>query len=55
MSFKKALLFAVGGVFVVAGVTLTLKDWVYIQLVFRGVIGPLLAVIGMVVLVMGRD
>jgi len=55
MPIKKIILFAIGGVLVIGGITLTLKDWVYIQMVFRGVIGPLLAVIGMVVLVVARD
>jgi intracellular septation protein A len=55
MPVKKILLFAVGAALVVGGITLTLKDWSYIQMVFRGVIGPLLAVIGMVVLVVAKD
>jgi hypothetical protein len=47
---KKVLFFVGGFVLVIAGVALTLRDWLFVQLVFRGVIGPVLAVAGMVVL-----
>ncbi len=55
MPVKKLILFAIGAGLVIGGISLTFKDWAYIQMVFRGVIGPLLAVIGMVVLVIARD
>lgn len=55
MSKKTIALFMVGFVLVIAGITLTIKDWVYIQIVFRGMIGPLLAVGGLVVLAIARD
>lgn len=55
MSIKKILLLAIGAVLVVGGITLVLRDWVYIKMVFRGVIGPLLAVVGMVVLTAARE
>ncbi len=47
---KKLVLIGLGLLLVIGGVTLTFRDWVFIQMVFRGVIGPLLAVIGLVVL-----
>ena len=49
---KKFLFIGIGLVLVIGGITLTFRDWVFIQMVFRGVIGPLLAVIGLVVLTM---
>lgn len=52
---KKTAFYIFGALLVIVGITLTLRDWAYIQMVFRGVIGPLLAVIGMVLLVLGRD
>jgi len=55
MPIKKVLLFAIGFVLVIGGVTLTIKDWPYLRMVFQGVIGPLLAVIGLVVLTMTRE
>jgi len=47
---KKIVLLGAGLALLIGGVTLTFKDWIFIQMVFRGVIGPLLAVAGMVVL-----
>jgi hypothetical protein len=55
MPTKKILLFAIGAVLVIGGITLTIKDWLFIKLLFRGVIGPLLAVVGMVVLTAARE
>ncbi len=55
MPVKKIMLFVVGALLVIGGITLTLKDWTYIRIVFSGVIGPLLAVIGLVVLTIARD
>jgi intracellular septation protein A len=55
MPIKKILLFAIGAVLVIGGITLTIKDWIFIKVVFRGVIGPLLAVIGLVVLTLTRE
>lgn len=47
---KKIILIGLGLLLVTGGVTLTFRDWVFIQMVFRGLIGPLLAVVGMVFL-----
>ncbi|MEI6438516.1 MAG: hypothetical protein WCO69_07195 [Candidatus Omnitrophota bacterium] len=47
---KKVVFILIGLILVIGGITLTFRDWVFIQMVFRGVIGPLLAVIGLVVL-----
>ena len=47
---KKIIFIALGLLLVIGGITLTFRDWVFIQMVFRGFIGPLLAVIGLVVL-----
>ena len=47
---KKTIFISLGLLLVIGGITLTFRDWVFIQMVFRGVIGPLLAVIGLVVL-----
>lgn len=49
---KKCVFIGLGLLLVIGGITLTFRDWMFIQMVFRGVIGPLLAVTGMVVLTM---
>ena len=49
---KRIIFITLGLTLLIGGMTLTFKDWVYIQILFRGFIGPLLAVIGMVVLTM---
>jgi hypothetical protein len=52
---KKTVLFAVGFSVVIVGITLTIRDWTLLEMVFRGVIGPLLAVLGLVILTVARD
>ena len=52
---KKIVFIVFGLALLIGGMTLTFKDWVFIQMVFRGVIGPSLAVIGMVVLTMANS
>ncbi len=52
---KKTLFFIIGFALVIAGITLTLRDWFFLVMVFRGVIGPLMAVIGLVVLTLIKD
>lgn len=47
---NKILLGVIGFVLVILGVALSLHDWAFIITVFRGVIGPLLAVVGLVLL-----
>lgn len=55
MVLKKVLLLGAGLVLVIGGMTLVIKDWFFIEMVFRGIIGPLLAVLGLVILVIARD
>jgi intracellular septation protein A len=55
MPIKKIILFAIGAVLTIGGVTLIFQDWSYITMVFRGVIGPLLAVVGLLVLTIARE
>ncbi|MBF0123235.1 MAG: hypothetical protein HQL21_07530 [Candidatus Omnitrophica bacterium] len=55
MSVKKIILYLVGFVLVIVGIAFAIKDWFFIEMVFRGIIGPLLAVIGLVVLTVARD
>ncbi len=52
---KRIILGVVGVVLLIGGITLTFKDWIFIQMLFRGVIGPLLAVAGMVCLTMLKE
>lgn len=47
---KKAALIIIGLVMVVGGIALTFSEWTSVQILFRGVSGPLLAVIGLVAL-----
>ena len=52
---KKVLLFTLGFALVVIGITLTLRDWLFLVMIFRGVIGPVLAIAGLVVLTLCKD
>ncbi|MBF0387528.1 MAG: hypothetical protein HQL20_06695 [Candidatus Omnitrophica bacterium] len=52
---KKLVFIFLGFLLVIGGITLTFRDWVFIHMVFRGCIGPLLAVIGMVLLTMASS
>ena len=52
---KKVLLFTLGFALVIIGITLTLRDWLFLVMLFRGVIGPLLAIAGLVVLTFCKD
>lgn len=52
---KKIVLGSIGVVLVLAGVTLIFKNWVFIQMIYRGCVGPVLAVIGLVCLTMIKD
>ncbi|MDE1921112.1 MAG: hypothetical protein KGJ09_07665 [Candidatus Omnitrophica bacterium] len=47
---RKVILFIIGFVLTVFGITLTLQQWDAIVLVFKAVIGPLTAVAGLVIL-----
>ena len=52
---KKIVMAGVGIGVLLAGVTLTFKYWLYVQMVFFGVVGPALAVAGLVCLTMLKD
>ncbi|MEI8011441.1 MAG: hypothetical protein WCI27_03015 [Candidatus Omnitrophota bacterium] len=51
---KKVLLFTLGFGLIIAGITLTLRDWLFLVMMFRGVSGPVLAVGGFMVLALLR-
>ncbi len=53
--FKKALFFSLGFGLLTAGIIFTLRDWLFLVMVFRGVIGPVLAVGGLIVLTLCKD
>lgn len=55
MSAPKIILFVLGFSLVIGGIALSIRDWFFIQIVFRAVIGPLLAVAGLVMLAISRD
>lgn len=55
MPMKKMILFVVGAALIVAGVAWTLKEWIFLKMVFSAVIGPLMAVIGFVIITMARE
>ena len=54
-SLKKFLLLALGGVVLVFGITLILKEWDQVVVVFRGVIGMALALAGLLILMLVKD
>jgi hypothetical protein len=55
MSIKKIAFYLVGFLLVIVGISLALKNWFFIEILFRGIIGPLLAVAGLVILTIARD
>ena len=52
---KKIIIGGVGVGLVMLGIVLTFKYWIFLQMVFSGVIGPALAVAGMVLLTLIRE
>ncbi|MDE2028548.1 MAG: hypothetical protein KGK03_10535 [Candidatus Omnitrophica bacterium] len=50
MSRPKAVVFIIGFFLTALGLTVTLQQWDAIVLVFKAVIGPLMAVAGLVIL-----
>jgi hypothetical protein len=52
---KKILFFTLGFALVIIGITLTLRDWLFLVMLFRGVCGPILAIGGLVVLTLCKD
>jgi len=51
---KKVLLFVLGAVTMLAGVTLILKWWAYVGVLFKGAIGIGLALAGLVMLFLAK-
>ena len=47
---KKSLFLILGLGLVIIGITLILRDWLFLVMLFRGVIGPVLAIGGLVVM-----
>ena len=50
--FKNILLFSIGSLLLITGITLVLREWNAVVVVFKGVIGMGLALAGMVVLML---
>jgi len=50
MSRPNLIIFGLGFILTVLGITITLQEWVNLVLVFKAIIGPLIAVIGLVIL-----
>ncbi len=53
--WKKAVFFIAGFALVITGIALALKDWYFLVMVFRGLLGPLVAVIGLVILALIKE
>ncbi|MBF0330444.1 MAG: hypothetical protein HQL17_00785 [Candidatus Omnitrophica bacterium] len=47
---KKIVFFVLGFGLLTAGIIFTLRDWLFLVMIFRGVIGPVLAVGGLILL-----
>ena len=52
---KRILLFGTGSLLLVSGITLILKDWTDIVVLFQGVRGMILALTGLIVLMFIKD
>ena len=50
MKGRKAIMFIAGFILTIFGITLVLQQWDAVVLVFKAFIGPMLAVIGLVIL-----
>lgn len=55
MPVKKIVLFVVGFLLVILGIAWTIRAWEFVQYLFWGIGGPLLAVGGMILLTLTRD
>ena len=51
---KKIFLFIAGGIILILGISLILKDWVDVVIVFKGIAGIVLALAGMLMLFLAR-
>ena len=54
-NIKKILLFMTGGAILVLGITLILNWWIYVTIVFKGVLGIFLALFGLFLLVVAKE
>ena len=52
---KKLLFFLLGFALVIIGIVLVLKEWPAVVTVFKGVIGGLVALVGLVVLCLANE
>ena len=52
--FKKVLLFVFGGAILVFGLALILEWWPYVGIVFKGVAGIMVALVGLLILAFVR-
>jgi len=50
MKWRKAAVFIAGFILTTVGITVVLQQWETVVLVFKAFIGPILAVIGLVIL-----
>jgi len=48
--YRKVIVFIIGFVLTILGITLVLQQWEAVVLVFKAFIGPILAVVGLVIL-----
>ena len=51
---KKMILFIVGVAFLLIGVTLILRWWPYLEIIFKGALGVVLALAGLVMLFLAK-
>lgn len=51
---KKKLLFVAGGIVLILGISLILKYWADVAIVFKGVIGIILALAGVLLLFLAK-
>ena len=54
-NFKRVIVFISGCIVLIFGIALVLKWWFYVSLVFKGVIGGVLALSGLFLLALARE
>ena len=53
-NLKKMFFFILGGAILVLGIALVLSWWVYVEIIFKGAVGVLLALAGMLILFLAK-
>ena len=54
-NIKRFILFLIGFCILILGVTLILQWWVYLTILFKGIVGVMLALVGLLILAIAKE